>query len=87
MSTEYLAFTRYNQGVGMSEYVELCEHSSYVDLSVDGDPILRDMTGEEMVKLALKLLTVAGYVHGDDFVHKSIDANDPRRVVPWPERK
>jgi len=82
MSTDYDVFK-----VGSFKRVSLHEHSSYVNLCVNEKSVIDEMNGEQMVKLALKLLAVAGYVHGDDFVEKSVEANDPRRIVPWRKDK
>jgi hypothetical protein len=67
MSTEYLAFTRIND-----ETIELYEHSSKVDLTLNSEPLIRDMTGEEMMQLAAKLIRVCEYVHGKEFIDEQL---------------
>ncbi len=67
MSTEYIAFTRINE-----DTVELYEHSSRVDLTRNSEPLIHDMTGEEMMQLAAKLIRVCGYVHGKEFIDEQL---------------
>lgn len=86
MSTEYTILRRNADCPSIAEDIELYEHSTLVDLCRDGDPVIRNLTGQELIRLGLECLRVAGYVHGDVFVRSEIEKFSAPHNVPWLKR-